>query len=171
MNRRKEDKDRGTEEILVARTVDPRIAERIHRLLLGSPVARALGIEMHALEADRAVLDLPFKPECDGRGYRAWRCRRGAHRRCRYCGRAFGRFLRDAAWQRDERAQHQLSRTREERLAASRGHRAASRTAAGGDRCLCLGGARRGREGIAHGRAILKARSRRRCHCWRIAAA
>ncbi|MBV9051526.1 MAG: PaaI family thioesterase [Hyphomicrobiales bacterium] len=43
--------------------IDPRLSERIDRLLIGSPVACALGITLHELAVDRAVLSLPFKKE------------------------------------------------------------------------------------------------------------
>ena len=64
MNREKDEKnDQESAGVSVVRAVDARIAEQIHRLLIGSPVSRALGIELHGLEIDRAVLVLPFKPE------------------------------------------------------------------------------------------------------------
>ncbi|HEV3248724.1 MAG TPA: PaaI family thioesterase [Beijerinckiaceae bacterium] len=63
MNRAKEEKGNQTAgEIPVMGTVDSRIAEQVQRLLLGSPVSRAFGIELIGLEVDRAVLGLPFKP-------------------------------------------------------------------------------------------------------------
>ncbi|MBV9519283.1 MAG: PaaI family thioesterase [Hyphomicrobiales bacterium] len=47
----------------VGRAVDPRLAERIEQLLIGSPVARRLGIELQELVVDRATLSLPFRAE------------------------------------------------------------------------------------------------------------
>jgi uncharacterized protein (TIGR00369 family) len=64
VNRAKEEKgDQSAGEIPVSGTVDPRIAERIQRLLLGSSVARAFGIELNGLEIDRVALGLPFRLE------------------------------------------------------------------------------------------------------------
>ncbi|MBV8427463.1 MAG: PaaI family thioesterase [Hyphomicrobiales bacterium] len=64
MTREKDEKsERDPAEAPGTQAVDARIAEQIHRLLIGSPVSRALGIELHGLEIDRAVLVLPFKPE------------------------------------------------------------------------------------------------------------
>jgi len=42
--------------------VDPRLVQRIEQVLIGSPVARTLGIALVALGCDRAVLALPFSP-------------------------------------------------------------------------------------------------------------
>jgi uncharacterized protein (TIGR00369 family) len=42
--------------------VDPRLVQRISEVLIGSPVARTLGIALLALTRDRAVLGLPFSP-------------------------------------------------------------------------------------------------------------
>jgi uncharacterized protein (TIGR00369 family) len=53
---------RDEAEISNATKVDPRLASKIRELLLGSPVARTLGIVLHTLEVDRVVLDLPFEP-------------------------------------------------------------------------------------------------------------
>ncbi|MGI9027088.1 MAG: PaaI family thioesterase [Burkholderiaceae bacterium] len=44
-------------------TVDPRMARWVTDVLLGSPVARAIGIRLVALEVDRVVMALPFKPD------------------------------------------------------------------------------------------------------------
>jgi uncharacterized protein (TIGR00369 family) len=64
MKRAKHEKGaRDPAEIPAARAVDARIAEMVHRLLIGSPVSRALGIELHGLEVDRALLGLPFRSE------------------------------------------------------------------------------------------------------------
>jgi uncharacterized protein (TIGR00369 family) len=56
------DPGRDEAEISIGAKVDPRLAERIRELLLGSPVARALGIDLQTLEVDHVVLRLPFKP-------------------------------------------------------------------------------------------------------------
>jgi uncharacterized protein (TIGR00369 family) len=64
MNRTKDEKgDREPGEMPRMSAVDARMADMVHRLLIGSPVSRALGIELHALEVDPAALVLPFKPE------------------------------------------------------------------------------------------------------------
>jgi uncharacterized protein (TIGR00369 family) len=60
---RQNEKAQGEAEIPRAAKVDPRLAQRIRELLLGSPIARALGIDLQALEVDRVVLALPFKPQ------------------------------------------------------------------------------------------------------------
>jgi uncharacterized protein (TIGR00369 family) len=54
---------RDQAEVSRASKVEPRLASRIRELLLGSPVARALGIELVELEVDRVMLGLPFKPQ------------------------------------------------------------------------------------------------------------
>lgn len=63
MNRIKGEGRSDPGEISRVRTLDDRITETVHRLLIGSPVSRTLGIELQSLEVDRAVLVLPFKPE------------------------------------------------------------------------------------------------------------
>ena len=42
---------------------DPKLAALIDEVLLGSPVARALGLALEALECGRAVLALPFRSQ------------------------------------------------------------------------------------------------------------
>jgi uncharacterized protein (TIGR00369 family) len=42
---------------------DPKLAAMIDEVLLGSPVARTLGVALEALDRDRAVLALPFRPQ------------------------------------------------------------------------------------------------------------
>ncbi|MBV9568302.1 MAG: PaaI family thioesterase [Hyphomicrobiales bacterium] len=69
MNNAKRGKDEegldkvGLTETPVVKAVDPRLAERIDQLLIGSPVARRLGIILQELAPDRAALSLPFRPE------------------------------------------------------------------------------------------------------------
>ena len=43
--------------------VDAKLARMVEEVLLASPVARTLGVNLVALEVDRAVLALPFKHE------------------------------------------------------------------------------------------------------------
>ena len=43
--------------------VDPRMALWVTEVLLGSPVARTIGIHLVALDIDRVVMALPFKPD------------------------------------------------------------------------------------------------------------
>ena len=61
------DAARGREEAKAhakpAPDVDAKLARMVEELLIGSPVARALGIELESLEVDRAVLALPFRPQ------------------------------------------------------------------------------------------------------------
>jgi uncharacterized protein (TIGR00369 family) len=42
--------------------VDPRLERIVRDVLMASPVACRLGIALESLEADRAVLELPFSP-------------------------------------------------------------------------------------------------------------
>lgn len=51
-----------------AAPVDPRLAELVGAVLMGSPVAQALGIELRTLAVDHAVLELPFRPANVTRG-------------------------------------------------------------------------------------------------------
>ncbi len=46
-----------------AKGVDPMLARMIREVLLGSPVALALGFELETLAVDRVVLTLPFQPQ------------------------------------------------------------------------------------------------------------
>jgi uncharacterized protein (TIGR00369 family) len=46
-----------------APAIDPRLVALVREILLGSAVARRIGIELASLEADRAVLALPFSRE------------------------------------------------------------------------------------------------------------
>lgn len=43
-------------------SVDARLERVVRDVLMASPVARRLGIALESLEADRAVLELPFSP-------------------------------------------------------------------------------------------------------------
>ena len=43
--------------------IDPRLVGLVREILLGSPVARRIGIELTSLEVDHAVLALPFSRE------------------------------------------------------------------------------------------------------------
>jgi uncharacterized protein (TIGR00369 family) len=43
--------------------VDPKLVGMVKKILLASPVARALGFGLETLEIDRAVLVLPFKKD------------------------------------------------------------------------------------------------------------
>ncbi|WP_454764022.1 PaaI family thioesterase [Cupriavidus campinensis] len=44
-------------------SVDPRVATLVESVLIGSPVARALGIRMDTLAVDHVELVLPFRPD------------------------------------------------------------------------------------------------------------
>jgi uncharacterized protein (TIGR00369 family) len=46
----------------IAAGVDPRMVRWVTDILLGSPVARAIGVELVSLDVDRVVMGLPFKP-------------------------------------------------------------------------------------------------------------
>jgi len=52
----------GTAGHAAAAGVDSKLVQTIEHLLVGSPVARTLGIGLVALARDRAVLGLPFSP-------------------------------------------------------------------------------------------------------------
>jgi uncharacterized protein (TIGR00369 family) len=49
-----------TDATRAAQTVDTRLAAMVGEMLLGSPVARGIGLALETLEPDRAVIALPF---------------------------------------------------------------------------------------------------------------
>lgn len=127
--------------------VDPAMAELVQSVLLASPVSRALGVRMCALERKRVVLELPFdngKATCGdvvhGGVIATLIDIARARRRARRC---------------DERVVDQLSRRRKRRRLTRRGVRAAPRPPASGVGRVGLRRRLAGREGAVDERDVL----------------